>query len=110
MNDRAILIKSVEIYQNKSRRCKRNGDFLNSQIIPLIVRQMDLFLACVDICNIEFDLTVGEICRGLTAIIRAFVRSDVAAESTARYQGADLGRSTEFSESEHVAQGPLVEY
>jgi len=41
----------------------------------------------VDIYNIDSDLIVDEIYRGPTAITRAFVRSDVAAESTARYQG-----------------------
>lgn len=62
------------------------------------------------IYNIEFDLSVDEIYRGLAAITRAFVRSDIAAESTARYQGAGFDGSAEFSESEHVAHGPLVEY
>lgn len=71
---------------------------------------MDGLISLANIYSIEFDLTIDEIYRGLTAITRAFVRSDVAVESTARYQGADLGRSAEFSESEHVAQGPLVEY
>lgn len=62
-----------------------------SSISKIIVRQIVRTYEYI-IYNIEFDLTVDEIYRGLAAIIRAFVRSDVAAESTARYQGAGLRR------------------
>lgn len=108
LKDYAALSRSGEVNMNCDDDC---ANATTTSLIPkVIVRQINELISSVDICNIESDLIIGETYRGPTAITRAFVRSDVAAESTARYQGAGLDGSTEFSESEHVTQGPLVEY